>query len=177
MAITGGAGYEITRATGACAATGRVIQPGEEYMAALIEVGDERLERRDYSLEAWQSSARPPRLFGYWRCQMEQPGAKRQALIDDAALMDLFEQLEGTTEPARVSFRYLLALLLMRKKLLKYEGTVRTSSGPAVMRLRQATPAGAPPAPLLEVTDPGMNDAAVAEAIEQITAVMAGGAA
>ena len=176
MATTGGAGYEISRTTGVCSGSGRPIAVGEEYVAALVEhESEERLERRDYSQDAWRSGMRPARLFGYWRATMEAPDARKRQFIDDAALMDLFEQLDGVTEPGRVSFRYLLTLMLMRKKLLKYEGTRRGEPGTAaVMMVRQSTPAGSPPAALVEVIDPGMNDQAVAEAIEQLTAVMAG---
>jgi hypothetical protein len=165
-------GYEIARATGVCAATGRAIAVREDYVAALVE-GDEedRLGRVDYSLEAWEGGARPARLFGHWRARMEPSDAKKRAYIDDASLVDLFEQLEGVSEPARVSFRYLLALMLIRKRLLKYEGT-RRDQGLTVMVVRAATPGGATPAPQVEVVDPGMNDQAVGEAIEQLTAVV-----
>src|SRR5690606_40720175 len=99
MAGLGNTGYEIARATGVCAASGRPIAVGEEFIATLVQGDDEdRLERRDFSLEAWEGGARPERLFGYWRTRMHPPDAKRKAFIDDAALMDLFEQLEGVTE-------------------------------------------------------------------------------
>ena len=166
-------GYEIARATGRCAATGRPIAVGDEFIAALVEgEGEERLERADYSVEAWKTGARPARLYGYWRARMEPPDAKRRPFIDDAALMDLFEQLAEATEPSRLSFRYLLALMLVRKRLLRYEGTKR-EDGRNVMLVRQATTADETPAPVVEVLDPGMNDAAIAEAVEQLTVVMA----
>lgn len=172
MAGSGNTGYEIARATGVCAATGRAIAVGDEFVAALVEGEEEdRLERRDYSVEAWGQGARPEKLFGYWRAKMEPPDAKKRAFIDDGALMDLFEQLDGVSEPARVTFRYLLALMLIRKRVLKYEGS-RRDQGAAVMVVRAATPAGATPAPQVEVVDPGMNDQAVADAIEQLTAVV-----
>jgi hypothetical protein len=174
MTGPGNAGYEIARATGVCAATGRPIAVGDPYVAALVESAeDERLERRDYSLSAWEAGPRPERLFGHWRATMEAPDARRRPYIDDAALMDLFEQLEGAAAPARVSFRYLLALMLIRKRLLKYEGTRRDGESRAMI-VRAATPAGATPAMQAEVIDPGMDDRAIAEAIEQLTAVMAG---
>jgi hypothetical protein len=187
MASPGGTGYEISRPTGVCAATGRVIGVGEEFVAALAEdEGGERLERLDYSVEAWAGGARPGaplRLFGHWRATMRAAGDKRRPFIDDAALVDLFAQLEGATEPGRVSFRYLLALMLIRKRLLKYEGTRAGSvrgeeGGPAaskIMLVRAATPAGATPAENVEVVDPGMDDAAIAAAVEELSAVLADG--
>jgi hypothetical protein len=166
-------GYDIARATGVCAATGRPIAVGEEFVATLIEGSqEERLERADYSVHAWRDGARPAKLYGYWRAKMESPEGRKRPYIDDAALMDLFEQLAEASEPGRVSFRYLLALMLVRKRLLKYEGT-RREGGAAVMLVRVATRADQTPAPLVEVADPGLNDSAIAEAIEQLTAVMA----
>jgi hypothetical protein len=177
MAGLSNTSYEIAKPTGVCAATGKPIEVGAEFVAALCEgEAEDRLERSDYSVEAWNGGARPARLFGFWRATMEPPDAKKRPFIDDAALVDLFEQLGEATEPARVSFRYLLALMLVRKRLLRYEGTRRDAGG-SVMLVRAATPAGAAPAPVVDVTDPGMNDQAIAEAIEQLTAVMSGGAA
>lgn len=166
-------GYEIARATGVCAGTGQPIAVGEEFIAALVEgSGEDRLERADYSVKAWQCGARPARLYGHWRAKMEPPDSKKKPYIDDAALVDLFEQLAEATEPGRLSFRYLLSLMLVRKRLLKYEGTRRDDGG-SVMLVRAATRADEIPAPVVEVVDPGMNDTAIAEAIEQLTAVMA----
>ena len=34
------------------------------------------------------------------------PDAKKKVLIDDAALVEIFEQLAGQTEPRRVAFRF-----------------------------------------------------------------------
>ena len=37
--------------------------------------------------------------------------------------MDVFARMEGKSEPQEVRFRFVLALILMRKRLLKYEGS------------------------------------------------------
>jgi hypothetical protein len=153
-------------------------------VAVLVErAGDEEsgLERRDFKVAAWEKGARPKaplKVFGHWRAKMQPPGAKK-GLIDDPSLLDLFEQLEGSEEASRVSFRYVLALILIRKKLLRYEGTCRDSAGPgggAVMMVRRATRSGETPAEVVEVLDPKMDEAAVKEAVEQLGAVMAGSA-
>jgi hypothetical protein len=104
---------------------------------------------------------------------MQEPGAHTKAFIDDEALLDLLEQLEGASEPSRQSFRYVLTLLLVRKRLLKFEGA--RQQGPAkVMLVRRATPAGATPGPLMEVIDPAMDEAAIAAAVEQLGSIMSG---
>jgi hypothetical protein len=178
----GESGFEIVKATGVCVATGAPIPVGREYIAALVESADRStLERQDYSLEAWQSGSRPvpiSRLFGAWKAIMQAPSEKRKALVDDESLLDLFEQLQEATEASRISFRYILALLLMRKKLLKYDGTRRDGAAKGlVMLVRRTTRADEPPAPVIEVSDPGMDQQAIADAIEQLGAVLATGTA
>jgi hypothetical protein len=196
MTRSGDSSYEIARASGTCAATGVPLQPGEPYIAALVEAGDgagrehadpaaesgepsgdgEGLQRLDYSLEAWERGERPRpplRLFGFWKARFEPGETRRQPLIDDESLVDLFEQLEGAEDPARQSFRYILALLLIRKRLLKFEGT-RRDEGASIMLLRRSAPAALQAgAPTYEVFDPGMDDAQIAQAMEQLGSVMA----
>jgi hypothetical protein len=170
--------YEIARPSGVCAATQRPLEVGQTYVAALVErEGEEGLQRLDYSLEAWEAGARPQaplRLFGSWRSVMSPASDAKRPFIDDDALADLLEQLEGADEPSRQSFRYVLALMLVRKRLFKFEGSRRDDAGRNVMMLRRATPSGSTPADGISVIDPGMDDAAVAAAIEQLGSVMAG---
>jgi hypothetical protein len=193
MSRSGDSSYEIARASGTCAATGAPLQPGHPYIAAVVEAdpgagrqgggetsdgggGEEGLRRLDYSLEAWERGERPQpplRLFGFWKARFEPGETRRQPLIDDDSLVDLFEQLEGAEDPARQSFRYILALLLIRKRLLKFEG-MRRDEGASIMLLRRSAPAAQQAeAPTYEVLDPGMDEAQIAQAIEQLGSVMA----
>jgi hypothetical protein len=172
--------YDIARPTGRCAATGEPILRGQEYIAVLVEgapgVEQEGLSRLDYSAASWDAGARPgppQRTFGHWRAVMQEEGGRPRPFIDDEALLDILEQLEGAQETSRLSFRYILTLMLIRKRLLKFEGTVDTG-GRKLMRVRRATPAGQPQAELMEVVDPGMDDAAIAAAVEQLGGVMSG---
>jgi len=45
------------------------------------------------------------------------------------------ERLEGESEPARVNFRYIVALLLMRRKRLRFE-QARTEGDQEILLLR-----------------------------------------
>ncbi len=180
MTRMGEPGFEIVKATGICTATGQPIPVGAEFIAALVETADgSKVERQDFALNAWQSGARPHpigKLFGAWKTTMSPPSEKKRVLVDDESLMDLFEQLQEATEPARISFRYILALLLMRRKILKYEGTKRVESPKGlVMQVRRATKVDETPMPIVEVIDPGMGEQAIADAIEQLGAVIATG--
>ena len=129
--------YDIARPSGHCAFTGRALEPGEHYMAALVELEpDEQpvkqdaaavlgFQRVDVSLDAWKEGHRPPRLFGHWKAVVPEPNQKKKLLVDDDVLMNLLRRLADATEPNRIAFRFVLALILMRKKLLRYDGTAK----------------------------------------------------
>ncbi len=135
--------YEIPRTSGVCASNGRELTAGEPYYAALVDLpegqpaeaesksgNDKAAEalralgfcRIDVSLEAWEGGFRPDGLFGYWKSTVPEPNQKKKMFVDDAVLMNLLERLADATEPDRLAFRYVLTLILMRKKLLRYDG-------------------------------------------------------
>ena len=110
--------YQIQPITRRCAVSGRELKPGERYFTALLENGT-TLVRQDFSHEAWQGP--PAGAFSFWtgRVPPAQENAKPQ--FDDEMLEECFHRLEGQTDPGRVNFRYVVALLLLRRKRLKFE--------------------------------------------------------
>jgi hypothetical protein len=171
--------YEVSRPSGVCAATGRVIEIGEPFVAALVErLPDGHLERVDYSSQAWAEGARPgpgSRLIGTWRGTMRPAEGPRRSLIDDAELLDLFEQLAPATEVRQQAFRYILALILIRKRLLRMVGTLGSGAGGLMLVQMSKAAGGGADDPPLEVIDPGLDDQTIADATEQLGAVMLGG--
>ncbi len=168
-------GMSISKPTGTCAATGRAIGVGERFVATLVERTDQAgLERQDYCVEAWQGGARPAppvRMFGHWRGVMPEARGERRQLLSDEELLDLFEELGGATEPKRLAFRYVLGLMLVRRRVLRMVGE-RRSDGVRVMLVRPK--AAAPDSPAIEVADPGTDEATINEVIEQVGAVIGG---
>jgi hypothetical protein len=116
-------GYAIARTSGACAVTQRAFAPGEKFMAALREtpVGFERV---DVSVERWNDFAKDD-LVAFWQATMPQGNQKKPLFVDDTVLCDLFERLADVQEPAKLNFRFVLGLILMRKRLLQYDTTRR----------------------------------------------------
>jgi hypothetical protein len=110
--------YSIQANTRRCAATGRELLPGEKVYSVLVDEQGKFL-RRDYSAEAW--SGPPPEAFSFWAGRVPQAEQTRRLRIDDELLLDCFHRLEGQNDPERQSFRYVLALLLMRRKRFKFE--------------------------------------------------------
>jgi hypothetical protein len=114
--------WEINRPLGQCCATEKEIEPGEEYFAALVETED-GLERRDFCAEYWQNNT--PQVYCYWKTRLPDPEQKKQQLfVDDDMLMAFFERLEQESEQEKINFRFVIMLVLMRKRRLKYDSTM-----------------------------------------------------
>ena len=110
--------YQIQANTRRCAITGRELLPGDQFYSVLLDEGGKFI-RQDFSREAWPGP--PPSAFSFWTGRVPRGEANRRPRIDDDLLLDCFCRLEGQTQPDRVNFRYVLALLLMRRKRLKFE--------------------------------------------------------
>jgi hypothetical protein len=114
--------WEIARSSGVCAVSGRPLAEGEEYYVVLFEDG-ETFRRADYSMEGW---AGPPQgAFCYFKSKVPTKKPKRQLWVDDDLLINFFLRLADETDESRLRFRFVLSLILMRKRILRYEQTVR----------------------------------------------------
>jgi len=124
--------WDINKPLGCCCATGRKIEPGEEYFGALVQT-EQGLQRRDFCGEYWQREK--PDVFCFWRTKLPEPNQKRQIFIDDDMLVAFFERLGMETSQESVNFRFALALVLMRKRRLKYDST-KSEGDREIWRLR-----------------------------------------
>jgi len=122
--------YEIQRCTRCCAATGRELAPGEEFYSALVAEGAD-LVRHDYSTEAWDGP--PEGAIGWWKSQMPSPTAKRMNWAPNDVMLEFFEQLEQ--QPDRQDMRYVLALLLVRRRVMRQEESEQDEQGREVLVL------------------------------------------
>ena len=112
--------WDVQRTQGQCAETGRTIEENEEFFSVLFEQG-ESFRRADYCLEAWTGP--PPDSFCHYKTRIPQRHKKKQLLVDNEMLRSFFERLADEGQPIRVQFRFVVALILMRKRLLKLEGS------------------------------------------------------
>ncbi len=112
--------YQIQSNTRKCFLTGRELQPGEKFYSVLFDENG-ALVWRDYAAQAW--SGAPEGAYSYWSGRIPQETAARRPPIDDDMLFDCLRRMASESEPAKVRFRYVLALLLMRRKRLKFAET------------------------------------------------------
>jgi hypothetical protein len=132
LAEVGQMEYQIQANTRRCAVSGRELQAGEKFYSVLTEEHG-KLVRLDYAADAWQGP--PHGTFSFWSGRVPADEEQRRPRIDDELLADCFRRLEGTTEPGQLSFRYVVALLLMRRKRFRFE-EARVEGGREIVCLR-----------------------------------------
>ncbi len=115
--------WSVERTSGVCAQTGEAIHEGDGFYSVLFEEGDS-FRRADYSLTAWDGP--PEGAFCYFKTRMAVKEKRKKTFVDNEMLRAFFLRLGGEQEPDRVRFRFVIALILMRKRVLRYEQCVTT---------------------------------------------------
>lgn len=116
--------FEVQRCTRHCCVTEREFEPEEEFYSALITEGAE-VVRQDYALDAWPGP--PERSLGWWKSKMPSRHARRLHWAPNDIMLEYFEELEG--QPEKQDVRYILALLMIRRRVLRVEDSQRDEEG------------------------------------------------
>jgi hypothetical protein len=90
----------------------------------LLTDGSE-LKRCDYSVAAWQGP--PPGAVGWWKSQMPDQNARRAHWAPNDVLLSFFDELAD--QPDKQDMRYVLALLLVRRRVMRMEEEQRDEAG------------------------------------------------
>jgi hypothetical protein len=149
--------YNITKTTAVCTACGRQLQADEEFTATLKEAGEE-FQREDFCPACWESRGEKDTDVAVWRTHVPRAQEKKKVFVDDELLINFFERLGASEEPVKVNFRFVLALVLMRKRLLAYDRMERGEGGREVWTMHfrgTATP--------VQVVNPQMDEEKIAE--------------
>ena len=121
--------YDIAKASGLCSACERELAVEEEFIVALFDTAD-GFRREDFCKPCWEG--RPEgaaKAFSIWHSRVPRPDEPKKPLINNNILIEFFEKLDGQDAPAKINFRFVLALMLMRKKLLIYDGSDSGEAG------------------------------------------------
>jgi len=103
--------YKISRASKRCSIGNRPLEPGEVYYSVVTEV-DEEFQRVDIAADAWKGP--PEDAIGWWKNRIPLPEEKKRELAPVEVLLDLLRSMES--QPGQEKRRYLLALMLLRKR-------------------------------------------------------------
>lgn len=112
--------YNIKPLGRTCSASGEPLAPGSSCHSVLV-LENGKLARLDFSVEGW--SGPPENTIAHWRC--DTPDAKEVEAnpLDPDSLFEYFERLSDSPSEFQEKMRYVLALLLVRKRRLQIDGT------------------------------------------------------
>ncbi|MBK7876351.1 MAG: hypothetical protein IPJ77_11445 [Planctomycetes bacterium] len=121
--------WKFRRRDGRCGGCEAEFPESARHASVLAVVGDE-VRREDLCVSCWERRAHDTDLF-YWFTRRSK--AKSGLVLDLVTLEQLFLQLEGRGERAVRELRYLVALLLMRKRRIKLDRVTRGPDGEAMI--------------------------------------------
>jgi hypothetical protein len=111
--------FEVQRSSRRCAATDLPLEPGDVCYSVLEFRGADVI-RKDFSSAAWTDP--PSEAFAWWRTRIPEPVAKKIKLAPNDVLLELFDQLAD--DPLHQDMRYVLTLLLVRRRVFRLETAV-----------------------------------------------------
>jgi hypothetical protein len=123
--------FNIRPVAKTCSKSGRAFRPGDMCWSVLFEK-DGQLVRQDFSAEAWGGP--PNGAIGHWRCYVPESAESGRPKLDADSLFDYFLQLSDSPNIVQQQYRYVLSLLLLRKRRLILEEVVDVDGCPT-MRL------------------------------------------
>ena len=99
---------------------------GDEIRVLLYETAA-GYERRDFCGSCEHPTEPPP--LALWRTHRPTPATRPAAVFDRDALFGFFVRMTLAEQPAQIQFRFVLALLLWRKRVLKFTDTNVSDGG------------------------------------------------
>ncbi len=116
--------FEIQRCTRRCSMTNKELLPGESFFSTLHTVGAD-VVRKDFSVGAWAGP--PDDALGWWKSQVPDANSKKPQLAPNDVILSYFSELEARADKA--DLRYVLALLMIRRRILRLEETECDANG------------------------------------------------
>lgn len=169
MAIT--QEWKIRTRARECAHTQAPFEDGDPLYTALFEDPETgQLSRKDFSVDAWNEVRQSLSPFSFWKSAYEAPVEKtttRNVVEKEGAetlLRRLVEEDEASTENAR----YILALMLERKKTLKQ--TDKRLSDTCTLLIYEHTGSGE----VFIVRDPGLKLSEIASVQDEVAVLLGG---
>lgn len=108
--------YSISKSTRRCAIGGHELEPDESYFSVLVPQGDD-VARLDVAARNWQGPTQG--AIGWWKNKMPAAAAKKLRPVPNGVLLDTLSEL--LERPGKEELAYLLALLLVRRRVLHEE--------------------------------------------------------
>ncbi len=112
-----------------CAETGRPFVDDDPVQTCIFEgAEDGTFERRDYSVEAWAQAKNSVHPFSTWRSTFKSPPPKEESedrKLQRGGAEGLLRRLIEEDDPETIKARFVLAVMLERRKILRPAGSER----------------------------------------------------
>jgi hypothetical protein len=110
--------WEIRQRSETCTLSSRPFGEGETFYTALYREGD-GFRREDICEEAWPGRPADPPPFSFWKSVFELPPPPPPEPLPQQDAESILRRLIGENSETTKNARYILALMLERKRLLK----------------------------------------------------------
>ncbi len=100
------------------------------FFSTLVAEGSE-VVRYDYSADAWDGA--PENTLGWWKSQVPDPKSRKLHWAPNDVMLHYFTQIDQ--QPEKEDVRDILALLMIRRRILRLEETERDEQGREIMIL------------------------------------------
>ncbi len=110
--------WDIRSRAHVCSRTGREFSEGECFYTLLFRDGD-GFRREDLTEEAWRDRNDNIEPFSFWRSKYEPPSPPPPEPLPKDDAEGLLRRLIAENDPVHANTRYILALMLERKRVLR----------------------------------------------------------
>jgi len=152
-----------------CAATGEPFQDGEYFYTLLFDEGG-AFRREDVSEAAWKERNDNQQPFSFWRSKYEAPPPAAPETVSRHTAEDLLRRYMEESSSQHAAARYLLAVMLERKRLLKEVEAKRSESG-ALTRIYEHTKTGE----VFVIPDPELRLDQIAQVQQEVSSLLGPG--
>lgn len=157
--------WQIPRSGQSCSHCGKQFEVDQSFIACVYPQ-EEVLARLDFCVEC--VGAQPADPVGSWRAKRAAPSARKTAVIDRESLYSFFMSMTDSEDVQRRQFRFVLALLLWRQKVLKLVDT----AGEGINEVWQmAEPRSGD---TFTIPRPELDDTQIEQLSQQLEALIAG---
>lgn len=130
------ANWNIKSRAHECSRTNRPFEEGERFYTAIyFDTGSGEFQRRDVAESAWKEELAERKPFSYWKSEYVKPESMKPKveITGRESAEDLLRRFVEEDEEHTEHARYILALMLERKKQLVPKETKETEQGKTII--------------------------------------------
>lgn len=162
--------WKIRQQIGACTHSEKEFQDGDTFYTAIFRNEEtEGYDRRDYSEESWEAISSSLEPFSYWKSKYEAPPEDDEPEMVKEDSESLLKRLMEEDNPQTENARFILAVMLERKKLI-IETDVKETENDTKIRFYESRSLG----DIYIIPDPNLSLDEVESVQEEVTLLLEG---